>query len=240
MLKGVGRHDRIDRRDERRRAGEPGRDEPEARVGRRGRAHDHVEIEIAAVVAEPLPAIVAVFVDDDRHLANADRAKPVKRVVDQRSPADRRHRLADAIAVGPSRVPWPAAMTPPRKASDADAPVMSERREIRQLGQGGESGRGRSFDAASEPHGFGRDPDESHAQSAARPHRRGASESPTITAVSGRRVQRGKRGAGKSPARAFSAPTRWLSAITPNRGRETRALACCFEIAIEVRHHPSR
>ena len=33
MLKGVGRHDRVDRRDERRSAGKPGGDDLKARVG---------------------------------------------------------------------------------------------------------------------------------------------------------------------------------------------------------------
>ena len=105
MLKGACRHDRVDGRDERRSAGEPVGDNLKTRVRRRGRAHDQVEIKILTVLAEPAPAIVAVFVDDHGRTANADRAKAIKRMADQGLSADRRHRLADAIAVSPEARP---------------------------------------------------------------------------------------------------------------------------------------
>ena len=105
MLERVDRHDCVDRRDQSRRAGEPLSDKRKAGVGRRGRADDHVEIKTLAVITEPSPAIVALFVDDDGRLTNADGAKAIERVFDQRPPADRSHRLADAIAVGAQPCP---------------------------------------------------------------------------------------------------------------------------------------
>ena len=77
------RHDRIDRRDQRRPTGQPGGDQLKARVRRGRRAHDHVEVKILPVVVEPLPAIVALFVDDDRDSVNAHGAKTFEGVVDQ-------------------------------------------------------------------------------------------------------------------------------------------------------------
>ena len=100
MVEGVEGHDRVDRRDDRSRAGKPSGDELKARVRRRGCADDHVEIQAIAVVAEPSPAIVAAFVDEDSRLADANGAKAIKRVADQGPSADRNHRLADAIPVG--------------------------------------------------------------------------------------------------------------------------------------------
>ena len=100
MLKCVDRHNRVDRRDDRGSAGKPSGDELKARVGRRGRAHDQVEIKTLTVLAEPSPAIVALFVDDDGHSVDANRAKTIKGVLDQGPSADWRHRLADAIAIG--------------------------------------------------------------------------------------------------------------------------------------------
>src|ERR1700734_189390 len=105
MLKRACRHDRIDCRDERRSAGKPGGDDLKARVRRRSRAHDEVEIQVAAVIVKPMPTIIAAFVDDNGRLVNADRAKPVKGVANQGPPADRRHRFADAITVRPQASP---------------------------------------------------------------------------------------------------------------------------------------
>src|SRR4029077_5425533 len=99
MPKGLCRHDRIDRRDERRSAGKPGGDDLKASVRRRRRAHYEIEIQVATVIAEPMPTIIAAFVDDDGRLVNADGAKPVKGMADQGPAADRRHWLADAITV---------------------------------------------------------------------------------------------------------------------------------------------
>jgi hypothetical protein len=101
MLKGIDRHDGVYRGDDGRRAGKPRGDQLKARIRRWSRAHDQVEIKIAAVLAEPLAAIVASLIDDDGRFANADRAKAVKGMTDQRLSADRSHRLTDAIAVGP-------------------------------------------------------------------------------------------------------------------------------------------
>src|SRR5277367_4547588 len=52
------------------------------------------------MATEPSPAIVAPFVDDDRHPANAGGAKAIERVLDQGPPADRRHGLARTMTVG--------------------------------------------------------------------------------------------------------------------------------------------
>src|SRR4029077_8161090 len=101
MLKGVCRHDRIDCCDERRSAGKPGRHNLKARVRRRSRAHYEIEIQVATVIAEPMPTIIAAFVDDDGLLTNANGAKPVEGVANQGASADRRHWLADAITVRP-------------------------------------------------------------------------------------------------------------------------------------------
>src|SRR5262245_43398348 len=53
------------------------------------------------MVAQPLPAIIACFVDDDGQSTDPDRPEAIKRKVDQRAAGNRNHRLADAIAVGP-------------------------------------------------------------------------------------------------------------------------------------------
>ena len=70
-----------------------------AGVRRRRRANDHVEIEISGMAFEPLPAVVAGLVDDDRQSANADRAEAIESVIDQRTSSDRHHWLADAKPV---------------------------------------------------------------------------------------------------------------------------------------------
>ena len=85
----IDRQDGIDSRDQRRLASEAIGDEFEAGVGRRRRAHDKVKVEIARVAFEPLPAIVALLVDDDRHAAHPYGAKAFESVVDERAAADR-------------------------------------------------------------------------------------------------------------------------------------------------------
>ena len=100
MPKGVEGHNRVDRCDNRGGAHKPSSDELKARVGRRSRADDQVEIKTPTVLAEPSPAIVALFVDDDGHPVDANRPKTTKGVLDQGPSANWRHRLADAIAVG--------------------------------------------------------------------------------------------------------------------------------------------
>ena len=71
-----------------------------------------------AVFFKPALAIVAVFVDDDGRLANANRPKAIEGVADQRPSADRRHWLADAKAVCPQASPM---------ASGDDASPQEER-----------------------------------------------------------------------------------------------------------------
>src|SRR5260370_37809320 len=111
-------HNGVDRRDHRRSADESVGDNLEARVGRRRRAHDQVEIEIRGMVAEPLPAIIAGVVDDDGQSSDPDNPKAVKRQVDERAAGDRHHRLADAIAGVPPSGP----MSPAAECCPDDAP----------------------------------------------------------------------------------------------------------------------
>ncbi len=101
------RHDGVDRRDHGRRPGKVVGDHPEARVRRGGGAHDQIEIEIAAMFAQPLPAIVAGVVDDDGQSANSRSPEAIERQVDQRAAGDRHHRLAHAVAIGAQARPLP-------------------------------------------------------------------------------------------------------------------------------------
>ncbi|MGA7197146.1 MAG: hypothetical protein WBY97_08700 [Roseiarcus sp.] len=116
--KGVHRHYRVDRRDDRRDAGQAIHDQLEAGVGRGRRANNNVEIEISSMVVEPSVAIVARVIDDDGQSANSDRAEAIDCVVDKGSSADRRHRFADAIPISPQAAP---------EARGDDAPMKVRR-----------------------------------------------------------------------------------------------------------------
>src|SRR6186997_935134 len=48
---------------------------------------------------EPLAAVVAGLIDGNRQPANANRTKAIDSVIDQRTPSDLNHWLADAYAV---------------------------------------------------------------------------------------------------------------------------------------------
>src|ERR1700685_122974 len=113
------------------------------------------------MATEPSPAIVAPFVDDDRHPANAGGAKAIERMLDQGPPADRRHRLARMMTGGS-----PAGRRVRRGGSRPGAfpPRWSfeDLQKVRQLCHGGGNGLGSGRLSGGGLDVFGRDPDEAH------------------------------------------------------------------------------
>src|SRR5215831_11585159 len=87
--KGAFGHEGIYGRDHCRRTEEPIGEDLEARVGRRRRAHDQVDIEISRVVAQPLPAIITCVVDDDTQSTDPGSSKAIKRSLDEWASANR-------------------------------------------------------------------------------------------------------------------------------------------------------
>src|SRR5690242_17447600 len=93
------RHDAIDCRDHHWRTGQAVGNELKAGVGRGGRAHDQIEIQIAAVSSKPSSAIVTLAVDEDCQSADAHSTKAIEGMLYEGASGYSHHWLAVAIAI---------------------------------------------------------------------------------------------------------------------------------------------
>ena len=165
--------------------------------------------------------------------ANAGGAKAIEGVGDQRPPGDRHHRLARAIAVGPQA----GAVA---RGDDPAVRGFSTRRslqDIQEIGQRGHGGENRTGCAAAERRRPGRlraRSRRSPCRGAARLRGRGAGNRRRRGSSPASRAS-GSRAARKIAGSGFSAPTRWLSVMTPNSGARPALSADRFEIAVEIR-----
>ena len=95
----LSRHDAIDCRNHRWRMVQTVGDELEAGIGRGGRAHDQIQIQIAAMSSKPSSAIVTLIVDEDCQSADAHSTKAIEGMLYEGASGYSHHWLAVAIAI---------------------------------------------------------------------------------------------------------------------------------------------